>query len=182
MKKIMTKISDWCEDLIWRLTHAKYATKNFIICLKRWISYRKILFNIYDFDYTSSLEVERFQLIRLKNDISKNRNHASWERDVRNINLAIKLLDIILEAGRAELVGSSFSFSEDGKLLHNDESFWTLDVYVNTKNANRFMSKRALEMLDDHCIKVIMKDELRLEKAWHLYHKLRVYTMREWWD
>ena len=55
---------------------------------------------------------------------------------------------------------------------------------VNLKNAERFLSKERIDRCsDDHPrMKVYLKDDLRIEKAWNLYCKIREYNMRSWWN
>lgn len=48
-------------------------------------------------------------------------------------------------------------------------------IYINTKNAKRF-----LRLFDSNNILDIT--ELRCTKAWHLYNLLREYKLQEMWD
>lgn len=149
-----------------------HSIKRFWENIGRWFSYFKITRKIYDFDYGSILEVEKFQMIRVRNNIVKYQNHKCWKYDVDRINLAIKLIDIILENGctTCEL---------DKNNLFDFKCEWYLPVYVNTRNANRFIKNSY--QLNNPNLKVLVMDSLRIEKAWRLYHKLRVYNLRKWW-
>ena len=54
---------------------------------------------------------------------------------------------------------------------------------VNLKNAKRFLSKERIDRCSDHPrMKVYLKDDIRIEKAWKLYCKIREYNMRSWWN
>ena len=55
---------------------------------------------------------------------------------------------------------------------------------VNLKNAERFLSKERIDRCSDGHprMKVYLKDDLRIEKAWNLYCKIREYNMRSWWN
>lgn len=123
----------------------------------RWLSYYGISRRIYDFDCSSVLEVERHQIFRIKKTLK-----FRTSRDIERINLAISLISIILE---------------EDNFLDCSEGKWIMNKYVNTRNSNRFgFSDRNL------VTHPVIKNGLRQEKAWHLYHKLRLYHLREWWD
>jgi hypothetical protein len=133
----------------------------------------------------SILLVERFQIQRIKDNIIKYHNHTFWKRDVERINLALRLLDIIEENGRAEPTKCTFINMpfEDGyyKLVTTEDPTWNLDVYVNIKNSNRF-STLPKKAFDDKKYCNLYKDSLRLSKAWYLYNKLRLLHLKDWWE
>ena len=110
----------------------------------RWFSYFNISRRIYDFDYSSILAVERHQISRERDSIAHFHNHLYAERDIERLNLAIRLLDIIEEDGCSERVGKPFNLvkSESKENLYeiedDPESYYTIPVYVNYKNAMRF--------------------------------------------
>lgn len=137
--------------------------------LTRWLSYFKVCRNIYDFDFSGVIEVERHQLRRLRNDIIHYHHHVDWELDVARINLALKLIEIISEDCMAD-----YSF---------DTKTHKCRVYVNTRNCDRYMRGfgERLEKSDENH-REVLKGYLYVEKAWHLYHKLRIQYMRDWWD
>ena len=151
--------------------------------ISRWFSYFPVLWKAYDFDYSSILSVERHQIERVRDSISHFRNHVNWEHDVASMNLALKLLDIIEENGEAELLcDKPFRFKDDGYLELDPDAKWKMDRYVNTKNAKRFNPRWDSSKFDDPKTGALMKGHLRVEKAWYLYHKLREYKLRNWWD
>lgn len=166
-----------------------YEIKNISIrerfeSLKRWFSYYKVLHKCYDFDYSSILKVERHQIIRTRDSITKYQHHLNWENDVKWMNIAIKLIDIILENGCSERVGDFAMIpTEDGnyKLVNDPNSYWTIPIYINTRNSKRFVINKQKDF-DDPRTGAIYKDDLRQEKAWQLYHKIRMNQMRHWWD
>lgn len=99
------------------------------------------------------------------------------------MNLALRLLDLIEENGEAELLRDEpFKFKDNGYLKLNQNAKWKMDRYVNVKNATRFNPKWTSAHFDDPKTGTLMKDHLRVEKAWRLYHKLRQYKLRTWWD
>lgn len=183
MKRI--KIEDWYEDLIYDIRHIRGKIRYFFESLGRWFSYYKVLRKIYDFDYSSIIEVERYQIIRVRDSITKYQSYVDWERDVYWMNMALKLLDIIEDEGGVELIGKGFSTEpcENGlyRVVDNPDSRWVLSAYVNINNSKRFIPIKK-EKFEDPKVGPLMKSHLREEKAWYLYHKLRIYKMRSWWD
>lgn len=148
----------------------KYILKSnfgrFIDRLKIWVSYWKVSDNLYDWDYTSLLYIEKHQIERIKNHIEKYHDYESWRNDVKWMNIAINLLDIILEDGCAELLNDKYNIS----------------VYVNTRNFSRFISNATYdELFGKPMIAGLCKDALRLKKAWALYYKLREQYTKGWW-
>lgn len=129
--------------------------------IKIFLSYWKISKDLYDFDYSSVLAVEKHQLQRLYNSINKYRNHVDYERDLNKIKLAIKLLDI---------------YMEEVPLQDYDSVEWKCIVYVNTKNLSRFFPVGIVSNPE------LIKIHLYQEKAWYLYHKVKERYMRSWWD
>lgn len=176
------KVKKFFKDIKYKLKDIKYKIIYFFINLRRWFSYCKVLFNVYDFDYSSILEVEKYQITRVRDAVIKFQNHLYWERDIRYMNLALKLLDIISgEDDSCEWVSGGFIFggpNEDGFSAVKDETVWEETKYVNIRNAKRFEDVSE----DLYVSSPIYKNSLRQEKAWQLYHKLRVYIMRSWWD
>ena len=159
--------------------------KKFFNDLKRWFSYYKICKNIYDWDYTSILEVERHQLKRVRDNILKYHHHVYWDYDVRNINIALNLLAIILgEDDICEQISGNIIFKDIGSGLYELTSSckYKLTKYVNTKNANRFVNNYMIEQFDNPDTGPLFIEDYRQEKAWKLYHKLRVEHLREFWD
>lgn len=149
----------------------------------RWLSYYKVTRRIYDFDYSSILAVERHQIKRVRDSIAKYHNHVNADRDIERLDLALRLLDIIEENGCAEYSGKGVVSikDKDGLYEMDPESFWTLSIYVNTRNSIRFQTIDTT-LYEDARRGPMYKDSLRVEKAWHIYHWLRVQYMRTWWD
>ena len=186
-KTIKTKIEDWYDDLVFNLRHIRGNTRAFFTGLGRWFSYFKILVNVYDFDYSSIIVVERRQITRVRDAIIKYQSHVNWERDVDHINLALKLLDIIEEDGCSERVGKPITFepiegTNLSRMVEDPNEYWKLPVYVNTRNSKRYWPSLDPKKFEDPRSGNLWKDHLRVEKAWQLYHKLKMYHMREWWD
>lgn len=179
------KLKNWYIGLSYDIRYLRGNIKSFFEFLGRWFSYYKVLRIAYDFDYSSIIEVERYQITRVRDAIIKYHSHVNWERDIYWVNAALKLLDIIEDEGGAELVGKGFSIEPCGngfyRVVDDPDSKWVLPVYVNTSNSKRFTPIEK-EKFEDPKIGPLMKSHLREEKAWYLYHKLRTYKMRSWWD
>lgn len=116
-------------------------------------------------DFGFNLEIEREIMNRMYEFYSSTKPvTVGLERVAREVNLASKLLGIIMEED------SAISWTKV-----NDIHRWKLNKYVNTRNVNRFGILFKLES-------PIIKNYLRKTKAWYLYNKLRLYRMQTWWD
>ena len=124
--------------------------------------YCKIVKNLYDFDYSSILMVEQNQIKRVRDGIYKERIHSGWNYTVSRMDLAINLLDILLD---------------DGSLVVTDK--WEVTKYVNTRNAKRFLTDGAIERINNGY--VFLLQDLYKEKAKRLYYKVRERYTEDWW-
>lgn len=157
--------------------------RDFFGDLRRWFSYWKAVRKMHDFDYSSILIAQRHQIERVRNSIIHFQNHVNWRQDVASMNLALTLLDIIEENGASKILpeGKEHLIFNGDSIDFSPDTYWKLDIYVNTRNASRF-SKIKASFYDDKKSGDLYKDDLRVAKAWHLYHKLLEYKMRSWWD
>lgn len=179
------KIKEQWDNLCYNARHLRGNILYFFEGLGRWFSYFNVLRKSYDFDYSSIINVEEKQITRVRNSILKYQHHVNYERDVYWMNMALKLLAIIQEDGCSILKGPGFVTKpfKDGlsELVPDPESKWIMPIYVNTRNAKRFMTIE-MEEYEDPRIGPLMKDHLRIEKAWTLYYRLRSQYTRQWWD
>ena len=120
--------------------------------------YSKILKEDRDYDFEYMLDLEKFKLKRMSEYFSKSQIISDWERVVKEINLCIKLIDIITEK------------DPPGYLYNGTKKL----PYVNTRNYKRF-----LKYIYDNDF---YRDDLRQTKALYLYNLIRTYRMRSWWD
>lgn len=179
------KLENWLEDRYFDFKHFRRNIYAFFHGIGRWISYFPVLRRVYDFDYSSILEVEKYQITRVRDCITKYQDHMNWERDVQHMNLALRLLDIIEEDGCAEIIKKPLTFdsAKGTEFIVNDSNeYWFIPVYVNTKNSRRFMKTFDPQKFKNSSTGDLWRDYLRVEKAWHLYHKVKSQYMREWWD
>ena len=120
--------------------------------------YSKILKEDRDYDFEYMLDLEKFKLKRMSEYFSKSQIISDWERVVKEINLCIKLIDIITEK------------DPPGYLYNGTKKL----PYVNTRNYKRF-----LKYIYDNDF---YRDDLRQTKALYLYNLIRTYRMMSWWD
>lgn len=106
--------------------------------------------------------MEQHQIKRVRDSIKKYRNHLNFERDIERMNLALRLLDIILD--------------EASSILHRENDTWICSKYVNTQNIQRYI------LSDVDKSHAIIKTDLYYRKAWHIYHELREEWLLTWWD
>lgn len=116
------------------------------------------------FDFGFLLEMERQSLIQMR-DYFKVSNISEDDYKVyTQIRLAVQLLNIVLE--------------EDSAYHYNNgESF--VDIYINPRNSYRFMNAVSSDVIKNN---PVLLDDLRIQKAWFLYNKLRFYSMQGWWN
>lgn len=120
----------------------------------------------YPFDYGFVLSIEKQALIRMYEYFKVSRIAEGDEIVEKDLKLALKLLDIVLE------IDSAYHCD----LRPRSEGF--IDRHINIKNLKRFCPKAA----DLNWNTPVLKNYLRVEKAWYLYNKLRFERMRDWWD
>lgn len=131
------------------------------IIKRRWKEYRNLVSKIDDWDYTSILEVERLQMLRVAKQIEIDPiKHDHWEEDVKWIRLAVKILDTLL----------------NDTYWEGEKGGCRLIPYVNTKNYKRFIDVNE-EFINTEVYKMLLYEE----KLWWLYNKIRLYKMRSWW-
>lgn len=130
----------------------------------------------FDWDYAYMLEMERAKLEYMAKYFTESRIAEHDWAVARDAKICIRLIDII--------IGNDSSY-----VMKNNEKkpFMEWDLVeikkVNLKNAERFLSKERIDIYRDHPrMKVYLKDDLRIEKAWNLYCKIREYNMRSWWN
>ena len=145
----------------------------------RWIP---TLYKDREWDYSFMLEIEQKKLKNMirwyeQNDYG---NSTSGPITVKQMKLAVRLLDIILEKENFWSIDypEDYEFIVDHTYQPLPKTSFVIDKYINTKNYKRFFS-----WLNDTAMKSpSWKIDLRIRKAWCLYHKLREQYMMDWWD
>lgn len=155
------RLKEWIIDKLYSIQGKWYH-----LCdrLSRIFNLLPTIWNIYDFDYSSCLELEYKQLLRIKKCME---NPGEWayegmKNDMHKLDICIKLLKMVIDDD------SGFYNSKTGTFNH----------YVNLKNLRRFLNCDVSESL----LKVgVFKENYYLIKVWHLYNKLRTQYMQRWW-
>jgi len=134
---------------------------------------RRIWGQPWDFAYL--LELEQYKLKEMSAYFKKSQLTVGWEFQVRDIELCIKLIDIILEKDQYYR-----------SWLHNCYGSMPIKrlpfpVYVNNKNYKRFIPLARIEEINDFAYPSWVS-VLRQKKALYLYNKIRAYRMECWWD
>lgn len=121
------------------------------------------------------LEIEKRKLTEIRDYIAKHKRHVDWELDVRDMNICLKLLDIILEKDQYY---RSWLDNCYGSRLHKQLPF---PVYVNLRNYKRFIPTIDVDKYNESLLSHLHSN-IRKEKAMYLYNKIRAYKMLGWWD
>ena len=145
----------------------------------RWIP---TLYKDREWDYSFMLEIEQKKLKNMIKWYEQNNYGISTSGPitVKQMKLAVRLLDIILEKENFWSIDypEDYEFVVDHKYQPLPETSFVIEKYINTKNYKRFFS-----WLNDSAMKSpSWKIDLRIRKAWYLYHKLREQYMMNWWD
>lgn len=155
------RLKEWIIDTFYSI-RGKY--RHLQERLSRIFNLLPTIWNIYDFDYSSCLELEYKQLLRIKKVMtnSKEWKYEGIEHDIHKLDLCIKLLKMVIEED------SGFYDHESGMFNH----------YVNLKNRKRFIKSDIPEPI---LAVGVFKEDYYLHKAWRLYNKLRTQYMQRWW-
>lgn len=169
-------MKDFFDNILWNIH--KFWTR---ICrIFHWIP---IIWNDYDWDASYLLEIEQ-QKLKTMCKWFKDEDYGSTvdgKRIYNQMMFAISLLDIILEKDNwweidnSEFEACSGSITDKlGKLKYK------LHKYVNINNYKLYIpyvSQKSMTERTD-----LWRIELRQEKAWYLYCKLRQHYLKRWWD
>lgn len=107
----------------------------------------------FDFDWVYLLRLERIKLQNMLLHHQTEQFVTDWKYICKNIQICINLLDIII----------------DDELKYKG--------YVNFNNEYRYIRNGFIFHKDP-----FGKSLLRVEKAFMIYHKMRIQYLREWWD
>lgn len=100
--------------------------------------YSKLLKEDRDWDWAYMLELEQFKLKRMSKYFAESQLVRGWEQMVSEINLCIKLIDVVMER------------DQKGYLYNNTKKL----PYINSKNWKRFISWHP-ESINDYTILMI---------------------------
>ena len=153
-------------------------------------SWTRFLSKEKDWDYSFMIEMEYMKLRQMEEYFKERDTFVGIEYVRRDLKICLRLLDIVLEKDDLNIELSPLNLVpyKDGKgckLYRADGSSRILScrkLYVNTKNARRFVEFDFTNPNLDNTLSIIYKERLRIHKAWHLYNLIRTYRMFLWWD
>jgi hypothetical protein len=131
-------------------------------------------------DWYYLLNLERCKIREMMNYIDKTRRFVGYQTVIRDMQICIKLIDIVLEEDipyKAWLHQSYGHPVKDFELLEEIK----FPKYINTKNRHRFLRKDFLNGSYPNIFNSLLT-EYRKVKALALYNKIRTYTLFSWWD
>lgn len=131
--------------------------------------------NGYGFDFGYLYNLELAKLKEMVEYFTKYGISEDNEKYVRQMKLAIKLLQIVINE---EGYHFEHNIDNNGNEKFTDLNKYVCDVKVNTKNADRFINNK----YEKEFYVNKFPHELYLLKAKYLYHKLRNDFEQTWWD
>lgn len=137
-------------------------------------AFKRIWGKPWDFAYL--LELEQHKIREIRNYMQKHHHLINWQLVIRDMNICLKLIDIILEKDQYY---NSWLDNCYGSKPYKQLPF---PVYVNAKNYKRFMPLLEKFGHDDVYLQANLNISLRQKKALYLYNKIRAYRMETWWD
>lgn len=162
-------------------------------CIRGWFKYHfnkdnwnlmKVCFKGRPWDDGFLYELEQAKIKEMMNYHIKHQRFVGWENVVRDMKICINLIDIFTEKKELFNYTGSLKFIpvKDSPYKEVDASSlkYHCNVYVNTKNIERFIPKGKdnphIDYWKEH------PHELYILKAKHLYHKIREEKDGAWWD
>ena len=137
-------------------------------------AFKRIWGKPWDFAYLLALEQHKIR--EMRNYMQKYHHLMNWQLVVRDMNICLKLIDIILEKDQYYC---SWLDNCYGSKPYKQLPF---PVYVNAKNYKRFVPLLEKFGHDDVYLQAHLNISLRQKKALYLYNKIRAYRMETWWD
>lgn len=188
--KLLNYIKDFFENAWWRIKDMYTDIRHWWNMCATHKSYWKLLkttFKSYPYDYCYLLELEQAKLHQLEDYFKSAKiiSDESYAHILKYIRLSISLLDIIMD--KVEI----YDFvdaepNEQGAFksaFENKYIKYHSNVYVNMRNAKRFVTCKSNEDLE-HGLNVYKKwpCELYIAKAINLYNQIRKQELYNWWD
>ena len=126
-------------------------------------------------DFAYLLALEQHKIREMRNYMQKYHHLMNWQLVVRDMNICLKLIDIILEKDQYYCSWLDNSY---GSKPYKQLPF---PVYVNLRNYKRFIPTIDVDKYNESLLSHLQSN-IRKEKAMHLYNKIRAYKMWGWWD
>jgi hypothetical protein len=126
----------------------------------------------HEWDYYYLLNLERIKLREMANYTKKRKIILNWERQFKEYELCIKLIDIILE--------EDSQYKSYILTIYDDNYKKKFVPYINTKNKKRFGYHNDIIFSNDLILNYYLLS-IRKSKALYLYNKIRSYRLPTWW-
>lgn len=146
---------------------------------KDFLGLLKTVLKSYPWDEHYLYELERAKILEMCRYQERRRTFVGSEYTIRDMKICMSLIDIF-NSNDTDL----FHYTGEVKYIpiegtdeievDSRDLVYHCDVYVNSRNAGRFLSEGQQESRHPH--------ELYIEKARSLYHKIRLERDFEWWD
>lgn len=155
--------------------------------INRWVRWLK---KDRDWDYGFLIEMERMKIQQMADYFKDSEIIMEVEFVRRDLNLCLRLLDIVQGKDDLQIELNKFdtvAFRENGKRMYRmvgeSRVISFRKLYVNVRNAQRFVNYDIEQMTGkDKDNRATYLEDIRKEKAWHLYNLIRSYRMFTWWD
>lgn len=172
-KEIEYYIKFWKSEFKMFFKRFKNKIKRIPYRIKKIFKYIKLAYNDLDWDYYYMLILEKAKFEDIANYFTKSNIAEEDWAVARDAKICIKLIDIIN--------GKDSSYD----MKYNQKNFDVIITkYVNIKNIKRFDESNYLsnDYKANVDLRYLVKDDLRIKKAWNLYCKIREYNMMDWWN
>ena len=144
-------------------------------------AFKRIWGKPWDFGYL--LDLEKAKIKEICTYIKRHKSHADYERSVREMEICIRLIDIIQEDDVHYKSWLNANYGLKPEERWTSKGITPFSIYVNTRNILRFMPQIDKDFKSKHPIILEnIKISLRQQKALYLYNKIRAYCMQKWWD
>jgi hypothetical protein len=131
-------------------------------------------------DWYYLLNLERCKIKEMMNYINKTRRFVGYQTVIRDMQICIKLIDIVLEE---DIPYKSWLHQSYGHPVKDFEALEEAKFpkYINIKNRHRFLDKDFFNGDYPNIFNSLLA-EYRKRKALALYNKIRTYKLFSWWD
>jgi hypothetical protein len=138
----------------------------------RVLAYVPVVWDNEDFDHGYILRMLRYKIKRTRDHIAHHQIHTEWERDVKNMDAVIVLLD--------RIEADDYCKEEWGLYYDKWNPKRELKFEPTPDGNSRMKSMTEQERLEFRA--VADKDYAAMEQDWHeLWHMLDLH-LRSWWD
>lgn len=159
------------EELAWHLDRTWRNIRKPFRWLKRHLTkeHRELVKEAIEFepwDWTYLMNLERAALVRMVAYHRQSQTFVGWDRAVREMEICIRLIDII---------------TEDVKLTTGFPGYKFCRTF-NYRNMDRWATKLEQTIVQESLYKGLFMESIYRKKAEYLYHKIRAEREQTWWD